>query len=173
MLRALAALLVAALVTPSCGGAGHPCESPSTRDASADCRPPIANEVATAELLIARFDTPASPEEVAALIVETQPGLVAYVGYFVIPSDGPVTTGHMGLEQGVEGLVAAVEAALAEDGRTGVERLLIHAIGFRAGGSESEIADALDILEARGFELSLCTLPMAIGGCSVSPPYEF
>lgn len=172
--RLLAGCGVFASALASCGtGAavsGHPCESPSTREAWESCRPPTASEVARAELLIASLDTPISPESAAELIAATQPGLTASVGYFVVPSDGPQSAGRVGLESGIDGLVAAVAAAFAQDGRTGIDRLVIHAIGVAPGADEQSITDALEVLTAAGLNIYLCTTPIILGGCNVSPP---
>jgi hypothetical protein len=173
MARSIVTSLVGIVTLASCGTAsvsGHPCESPSTRQAWEDCRPPTASEVLGAELLIAALETPISRAAAEYVIASTEPGLTASVAYFVVPSDGPETAGRMGLESGLDGVVAAVAEAFSEDGRTGADRLLIHAIGFVPGAEERGIDEALEVLADAGFEMYLCTTPGFRGGCGVPSP---
>ena len=121
-------------------------------------------------MVISAADPPLSPAAAAELISDAGPGLVPVTGYFTVPSDGPVTSGRLPLEGGVDQLVSAVADAFAEDGRTGIEGLVVYGIGFQPAADTGLVGAGIDTLRSNGLIVYLCTLPVASGGCSLHPP---
>lgn len=130
-----------------------------------------SSDYADAASIVVRLDQPVPISEVDALGEIGSPGLVPLLAYFYVPSDGPVTAGTFGLEHGADVGVGLVVSAFAEDGRTGIEQLVVYGIGFTPTGSDDEVEMAVRRLLDLGFTVDECSTPVARGGCWLSRPW--
>jgi len=129
----------------------------------------VSSTYAGAESVIVRLDPPVPyGQEYEQFKAMAGPGLRPLVAYFYVPTQQPTTVGKFPATGGDE--LAEVAASFAEDGRTGLQDLRIYGIGFEPARPAGQVDAAVERFKALGFDVSTCSVSVALGGCPLYPP---